>query len=136
MAPMRRMRSSRRAVPLIPTEDEEQEALFEWAASEPRPILRMMFAIPNGGYRNKATAVRMKRTGTKAGVPDIFLPVSDGHWHGLFIEMKRTKGGSVSRAQHDMIDALRAQGYRCEVCRGFEEARRVILDYIERTDAI
>ncbi len=131
---MHRMQASRRAVPLTPTEDEEQEALFDWAAAEPRPILRLMFAIPNGGFRNKATAVRMKRTGTKAGVPDIFLPVPAGRWHGLFIEMKRTKGGSVSKAQRDMLYALRAQGYRCAVCKGFEDARRVILDYIERID--
>ena len=83
---------------VIPTEDEEQEALFRWAdaQSATKPWLKGMFAIPNGGYRAKATAARMKRTGTRAGVPDIFLPVSNGREHGLFIEMKRRKGGTVS----------------------------------------
>ncbi len=125
---MHRMRTSRRAVSLIPTEDEEQEALFDWAADQPE--LSCMFAIPNGGFRNKATAVRMKRTGTKAGVPDIFLPIASRGFHGLFIEMKRTKGGSVSQAQRDTMERLAHEGYCCKVCRGAEEARITIVDYL------
>lgn len=89
-----------------------------------------MFAIPNGGFRNKATAVRMKRTGTKAGVPDIFLPIASHGFHGLFIEMKRTKGGSVSQAQRDTMGRLTHEGYCCKVCKGFEEARVTIIDYL------
>lgn len=125
---MHRMRTPRRVVSLIPTEDEEQEALFDWAADQ--PALSCMFAIPNGGFRNKATAVRMKRTGTKAGVPDIFLPIASHGFHGLFIEMKRTKGGSVSQAQRDTMERLTHEGYCCKVCKGFEEARIAIIDYL------
>lgn len=125
---MHRMRAPRRVVSLIPTEDEEQEALFAWAADQ--PALSCMFSIPNGGFRNKATAVRMKRTGTKAGVPDIFLPIASHGFHGLFIEMKRTKGGSVSQAQRDTMERLTREGYCCKVCKGFEEARITIIDYL------
>lgn len=117
---------------LIPTEDEEQALLFQWARAESQtyPCLSCMFAVPNGGYRNKATAVRMKKTGVCAGVPDIFLPYSNGKEHGLFVEMKRKKHGRVSDAQAEMMGKLSQQGYRCVVCRGFDEARREILDYI------
>lgn len=118
---------------IVPTEDEEQEALFRWAEfqSVTKPWLRNMFAIPNGGYRAIATAARMKRTGTKAGVPDIFLPVSNGREHGLFIEMKRQKGGKVTDLQRERMKMLTAEGYRCVVAYGFEAAKKAILEYME-----
>ena len=59
-------------------------------ASGKYPELELMYAIPNGGKRHIHTAVVLKQTGVKSGVPDIFLPVRRGK-HGLFIEMKRKK---------------------------------------------
>ena len=88
-----------------------------------------MFAIPNGGHRHKAVAVRMKAEGVKPGVPDICLPVPRGPWHGLYIELK-TEGGSVSRAQRRWLTLLTALGYRAEVCRGWQQAQAVIEDYL------
>lgn len=116
----------------IPTEDEEQAMLFSWADLEGgvMPELRLMFAIPNGGWRAKATAVRMRDTGTKSGVPDLFLPVARHGCHGLFIEMKRIKGGRLSPNQTAWIEDLTHQGYRCAVCHGFDEAQKEILDYL------
>ena len=74
------------------SEHAEQTALFCWAAlPEVRaeyPVLELMFAIPNGGERNKIVAGNLKAEGVKAGVLDIFLPVPSKGWHGLFIEMK------------------------------------------------
>ena len=37
----------------------------------------------------------------------------------------------MSREQEEMIKALRAQGYRAEVCRGWDEARETIQRYLE-----
>jgi hypothetical protein len=48
----------------------------------------------------------------------------------LFIELKRRRGGVVSLDQQAVHDLLRDQGYRVEVCRGAEEAIRVISDYL------
>lgn len=119
---------------VIPTEHQEQCSLFEWAAFQEGfwPELRLMHAIPNGGKRDKVTAARMKAEGVKPGVPDICLPVPRGDKHGLYIEMKRRKGGSVSADQLKWLDNLMRQGYECHVCRGCEEARSVILDYLKR----
>ena len=117
---------------IIPTEAQEQIALFEWAArmrgrwSE----LQLLHAIPNGGSRNPIEARHLKEQGVKPGIPDIFLPCARGPWHGLYIEMKRRKGGRVSVDQQRMILALRAQGYKAEVCRGWEEARDMICEYL------
>lgn len=116
-----------------PTEDVEQTQLFAWAnfARGKYPELTLMYHIPNGGKRSKAEAVRFKAQGVKAGVPDICLPVPRGKYHGLYIELKRVKGGRVSAAQEEYIDALRKQGYRVEVCFGMEQARDVIVEYLE-----
>lgn len=104
----------------IPTEAQEQTAVFNWATVMERrwPELRLIHHCPNGGSRNAREAHNLRMQGVKAGIPDIFLPVARGGWHGLYIEMKRRKGGRVSVDQQRMILALRAQGYKVEVCRG------------------
>lgn len=96
--------------------------------------LDSMFAIPNGGLRHKATAGRLKATGVKSGVPDIMLPVSVGNWHGLFVEMKKVVGGTVSHEQKDWIRKLTCNKYRVYVCRGWAEAAQAIQYYLEGKD--
>jgi hypothetical protein len=116
----------------VPTEDEEQAALFQWAILREQyiPELRLLFAIPNGGYRHPATAARMARTGVRAGVPDMLLPVAREGWNGLFIELKRRKGGVVSVNQKEWIRRLAEQGYKVAVCKGWEEAKDEIEGYL------
>lgn len=72
----------------------------------------------------------MKATGEKAGVPDICLPVPRGGYHGLYIELKRVQGGRISAEQMAWIQDLRAQGYQALVCKGFDEARRCLCEYL------
>lgn len=110
------------------TEAQEQENLFKWAAWIPQ--LRLMFHIPNGGSRNRVEAANLKRQGVKPGVPDVFLPIARCGCHGLFIEMKRAKGGVLSQFQREYITALIDQGYRVAVCHGFDEAKRTIEEYL------
>ena len=116
----------------VPTEAQEQEALFAWARirSQRIPELALLHHIPNGGSRNPIEALHLKQQGVKPGIPDIFLPCARGPFHGLYIEMKRRQGGRVSVDQQKMILALRAQGYKAEVCRGWEEARDTICEYL------
>lgn len=120
----------------IPTEHQEQCQLFEWAewAEKRFPGLHLMHAIPNGGKRDIRTAAMLKAEGVKPGVPDIFLPVPRGGKHGLYIELKRRKGGTVSKEQEAWIRALIHQGYACAVCHGWEAARDVIIDYMRSED--
>lgn len=116
----------------VPTEDQEQIWLFEWAlmAQGKYPDLAMMHHIPNGGSRHKAEAVKLKRMGVKRGVPDISLPVPRHGCNGLYIELKRTKGGSVTKEQTAWMDALTRHGYMVALCKGWEQARDVIIEYL------
>lgn len=117
----------------VPSEHDEQVMLIQWCdlMANRDPAYRLIFAIPNGGQRNKITAARLKAEGVKPGVPDLFLPVPKGIYAGLFLEMKRRKGGRVSPDQVSWISSLMSRGYKCVVCRGFEEAQEAIEIYME-----
>jgi len=116
-----------------PSEEEEQKTVIEWAMimRTQRPELDLLFHVPNGGWRHPAVAQKMKEAGVKPGVPDLFLPVPRGNAHGLWVEMKRRKGGKLSQDQKDWIEALEAQGYVCFVARGSDEACDAIWNYLE-----
>ncbi len=113
------------------SESQEQCSLFSWwnwtASKWPDAV---MFAIPNGGWRSLRTAARLKAEGVLAGVPDIFLAAPRGSFHGLFVEMKRVHGGTVSKAQKLVMARLEAAGYACRVCKGFAEAREAVEGYL------
>lgn len=117
----------------VPTEHQEQAWLFGWAAymSGKYPMLNTMFAIPNGGKRHYKTAADLKEEGVKPGVSDICLPYPNGRYHGLFIEMKRTKGGVISEGQKNFIADMQKVGYAACVCYGFEQAKETVLRYIK-----
>lgn len=115
------------------TEHEEQVALMRLVEMHKGrwPELGMLYAIPNGGDRNMLVAKKLKAEGVKKGVPDLCLPIARGDHHGLYVELKRQKGGRVSAEQKAWISALRGQGYRAEVCKGATEAWDVIREYMQ-----
>lgn len=90
-----------------------------------------LFAIPNGGARHIAVANKLKAEGVRAGVPDLFLAAPRGQHAGLFIELKKTKGGAVSAAQKETIRQLQTLGYACKVCKGWEQARVALDTYLK-----
>lgn len=112
-------------------EHHDQVTLFRWAEYQSKrlPELALMFAIPNGGKRSKATAAKLKAEGVKSGVPDLCLPVARGEYHGLFIEMKAGRN-KPTPPQVQWHMRLSQQGYRVAVCWGWEAAREVIEEYL------
>lgn len=116
----------------VPTEAQEQMTLFSWAAmqSGKYPELNLLYHVPNGGSRHKAEAGRLRAEGVKAGVPDLCLPVARGQYHGLYIELKRQRGGRTSDHQSEWLDALSAQGYKAALCYGWEQAAGTIIEYL------
>lgn len=118
---------------LTPTEAEEQTTLFQWvkAVKGKIPELELLFHIANEGKRSYANGAAMKQAGLRRGVPDLFLPVPREDKHGLFIELKRTKGSRVSADQLAWIDSLRQQNYQAEICYGWLEAVKAIEQYLK-----
>jgi len=117
----------------VPTEHEEQVALFQWAeANEAQyPELRNLVAFPNGGYRPMATAAALKAEGVKAGLPDLALLCRRGSKGALFIELKKADhSNKPTAAQAEWIERLRQYGYQAVVCYGADEAIDVIMGYL------
>jgi hypothetical protein len=99
-------------------------------AKQKYPDLEWMYHIPNGGSRNKKEAHNLSLQGVKPGVPDIFLPVARGSFHGLYIEMK-SDGGKVSDNQDKWLGALFGNGYYTTVSYNWESAKNIILNYLK-----
>lgn len=118
-------------IPCI-SESVEQQRFFQWARmqSGAMPELELLYHVPNEGKRSRATGARMKAEGLKSGVPDVCLPVARGGKHGLYIELKREKGGRLTPAQREWIKSLKEQGYAAEVCHGWEAAAKVTKEYL------
>ena len=113
------------------SEAQEQKAVIEWCNwnSNRFEELKWIYAVPNGGYRHPAEAKKLKATGTKRGVPDLFLPVARNGKHGLYIEMKYGKN-RLQPVQHKWYWALIDQGYEVKVCYSADEAIAVIKEYL------
>lgn len=114
------------------SEHTHQVALFRWAEYiEPlRPELKLMFAVPNGGKRDKTTAAKLKEEGVKPGVPDVVLPIPRAGFAGLFIEMKKPDGRARGN-QSEWSEGLKKAGNRAEFCYGFEEAKKLVCEYLD-----
>lgn len=132
----RRIAVSQRTKELLaePHEDEMQAAVIAWADSQSHPALKWLFHVPNGGYRDPATAGRMKQAGQKPGVPDLLLPwtrfdADNREIHGLVIEMKR-KPNRPTREQAAWLEHFTTEGWRCEVCYSAQAAIDVLREYL------
>lgn len=76
-------------------------------------------------------ARKMKASGAKAGVPDLMIFEQRRGYAGLFIEMKREHGGTVSPEQKEWLEYLNERWYMAVVCRGYNDAIKVIGDYLK-----
>lgn len=112
------------------TENQIQAAFFDWLAVHEKrfPELGLFYAIPNGANKSPAARGLFKRTGLKAGVPDVHLPVARAAL-GLWIEFKATKG-KVSEEQARWLNDLFQLGHATHVCRSWTEAADITMDYL------
>lgn len=82
----------------------------------------LFFSVPNGGFRNKIEAMKLKSTGLVSGIPDliyIYKSVPFG------IEMK-TETGDTSDAQKRIHAIWEANGIKVYICRSFEQFQQII----------
>jgi len=110
---------------IIPTEHDEQMAVVQYL--ELRNI--KFTSIPNSTFtKSWKVKKRNKEEGLRAGLPDLFIIIKN---KPLFIEMKREKGGVVSEYQKEWIEAInKCSGIKAYICKGFEEAKKIIDKYL------
>lgn len=118
-----------------------QKRLFEWRDEtlaletdalddRTREILRHMHASIAGVFLHPAAAMKVKLTGGIKGVPDVSLPYPNGEYAGLFIEMKRPRGGYPTPDQLAFIAYLNSVGYRAIVHTNWCDAAREVVNYL------
>lgn len=119
------------------SEHDHQAAFFCWAQlhTNEYPCLEFMFAIPNGGSRDKRTGARLKAEGVKPGVPDVMLPASSYRfsyvvYRGLYIEFK-VGNNTQSLAQMRYDKYLNNAGYQVVVCYTWTEAADAVVNYLK-----
>ncbi len=136
---MSQLTPQQRIARFVPREHSEQAAVIRWFedyACVRWPWLRLsdgraaIYAIPNGGFRNKRTAAILAQEGVSAGVLDLHVPGLR-----LRIEMKRRRGGRIDDPQHVWASYFEACGDVVEFCRGATEAITVILLAAEKEEA-
>jgi len=120
------MRRKKVASGLVPYELHEQIAVATYLAK--RGVL--FSATANGGSRDAREAANLKRSGVMSGLPDLLIFVANKGYHGLCIELKRVKGGTLSDNQHWWLQELEKNGYKAVCCRGADAAIEVIDDYL------
>lgn len=103
----------------VPTEHTEQAKLVGRVENFYPDVV--IFAVPNGGLRNKREAIRFKAEGVRPGVPDLVLAEPRGRFHGLYVEMKRQKHSRVSDDQLRMHRRLRRKGYKVLIGWGVDD---------------
>jgi hypothetical protein len=112
-------------------EHDIQVAFIDWVKRAERTDkrLQLLFAVPNGGQRNKIVAAKLKREGVRAGVPDIMLPCPSKTFSGLAIEFKRP-GNTTTEKQDSYIDLLVEAGWFVVICTDAAAAIQTVRDYL------
>lgn len=115
-----------------------QCACVKWFAYQHPELQGLLFSVPNGGARSKATAGKLKAEGVVAGVADLILLVPRVHfdeqnaiscYYALCIEMK-TKTGRQSSEQKAWQLKVEKYGYKYAVCRSLDDFINTIENYL------
>jgi hypothetical protein len=121
----------------IPLESEEQKELFKWKdrmISKGYKELWGLNSSLNGMRMTPGMAMKAKACGMVAGFPDINLPVgkiANGKMFlGLYIELKRIKGSTISPEQRKWEEYLKGNDYGHRFCFGWIEAAKTICEYL------
>ena len=121
-------RTKRNAQP----ESIEQAKVVAWARANENnyPYLWLLHSSLNGVKLSKAQAGKALKQGMKKGVPDLFLPVKQGGFSGLYIEMKSAKG-RISIEQSKFLKDVSDNGYAAFVCYSADDAIKRIKNYYQ-----
>lgn len=95
--------------------------------------LNILFTASAGGMRTSiGVAKKMKAMGYARGTPDLWIMESKSGFNGLIIELKREKGGVLSREQKYWLSELTKRNYLAVCCYGFEDAKETIDKYFNQ----
>jgi len=91
----------------------------------------VLFTASAGGMRTSiGTATKMKRMGYSKGTPDLWIMECCEGYNGLIIELKKKKGGVLSKEQKEWLRRLNERGFKAVCCKGYDDAEKTIKEYL------
>lgn len=114
------------------SEHDLQRSCVNWFRYQYPYLRHLLFAVPNGGYRNAREAPRLKEEGVSPGVADLILLLPSGEFNTLNIEMKV---GRNNQSEHQLLYErfCTTAGNQYIVCRSAEEFKSTVSAYIAAT---
>jgi hypothetical protein len=112
-------------------ESQLQIQCVRWFRYAHHDLYDVLFAVPNGGARNKAEASIIKSEGVISGVSDLLLLHANCAFHGLCVEMK-TEGSYYRQTdnQKRWQRSVEAQGYKYIVCDNIDSFMTEVDNYL------
>ena len=91
---------------------------------------KLVFAVPNGGSRNKIEAANMKKQGVTSGVADVILLIPKNGYASLCLEFKTTTGRQ-SEEQKEFQQQAELCRSKYVIVRSAMKAIKVIREYLK-----
>lgn len=108
------------------SEDILQAKIYKWYhnnfCTKLNKVPHSIFAVPNGGLRSKAEAMKFKATGLVSGVSDLIIVQPN---RVLFVELK-LENGRQSKTQIAFEKTVKNLGHQYYVVRSLEEFKKII----------
>lgn len=114
-------------------EHDLQVACVEWFRYQYPHLNLRLFAVPNGGYRDRKTASKLKDEGVISGVSDLILLKPNRHFHAMLIEMKVSEKYSRQSVEQKawQKELTRLNEYKYVVCRSIDDFMREVNEYLK-----
>ncbi len=114
-----------------PSDEEHrlQASCVQWFRLQYPNFRHNLFAVPNGGRRDKVTGAKLKAEGVLAGVSDLILLKSNKHFGALLIEMK-TRTGAQAVSQKQWQKLIEKDAYKYVICRSLSEFIEQVNSYL------
>lgn len=108
------------------SEREIQKAVVQYIRIKYSDVIILMSPIHKTSIQQ---GVLNKAMGYTKGTPDIFLPYPNKFYHGLFVELKTSKG-KTSPEQQNVLSKLEELKYCTAVCHSINDAIEIIDKYM------
>lgn len=111
-------------------EERLQKDCVQWFRYQYMTHWRQLFAVPNGGSRNKKEAANMKAAGVVAGVADLILLIPNDRYGSLCIELKHGSNKQTDQ-QREWQASTEEHGNLYVVVCELEEFINIVKQYLK-----
>ena len=111
-----------------------QVACIKWMRYKRRDLYRVLFAVPNGGQRDRITAAVLRDEGVRAGVADLILLKSNDKYGALCLEMKTPDGRQSQRQKEWQRDCELFGSGKYVICRSLEDFQAAVDNYVNNIE--